>query len=157
MAGGDRGGVSGLLVGGVVVPAAPDDPEPGAGQDPDGVGVIQPACAGSGIGVLGPGVGGAAAVGEVDDRLAETVVAAAAERDLVGPPGCAGGRCDAGRGGEGVVGGEPGADVTDLGEQGRGPDGPGTGQAGGHRLIGVGVQRCGDVGFERVDPFAQAA
>ena len=75
MAGGDRSEVSGLVVGGVVVPAAPDDPQPGAGQDPDGVGVVEPASSGSGVGVLGPGVSGAA----------QAVVAAAAEGDVVGP------------------------------------------------------------------------
>lgn len=156
MARGDRGEVSGLVVGGVVVPAAPDDPEPGAGQDPDGVGVVQPASSGPGVGVLGPGVSGAAAVGEVNDSLAQAVVAAAAEGDVVGPARRPGGRGDAGRGGEGVVGGEAGADVADLGEQGRGPDGPGAGKAGEHRLIGVRVKRCGDVGIERVNPLPQA-
>jgi hypothetical protein len=54
VAGGDRGEVAGRGVGGVVGPAAPDDPQPGSAQDPDGVGVVQPASSGAGVDVFGP-------------------------------------------------------------------------------------------------------
>jgi hypothetical protein len=84
------------------------------------VGVVESACAGAGVDVLGPGVGLSAAVGEVDDGLAQAPVAAAAERDVAGAPRRAGGGRDPGCGGEGVFGGEAAAGVTDLGEQGRG-------------------------------------
>jgi hypothetical protein len=43
------GAVAGRVVGGVGVPAGPDDPQPGAGEDPDGVGVVLAAPAGIGI------------------------------------------------------------------------------------------------------------
>ena len=79
--------VTGWFVGGAVGPAAPDDAQPRAGQDPDGVGVVVPADSGAGVDVLGPGAAHAAAVGEVDEGLAQVVVAAAAEHDVVGPPG----------------------------------------------------------------------
>jgi hypothetical protein len=41
--------VLGRVVGGVGVPAGPHDPQPGPGQDPDGVGVVLAAPAGVGI------------------------------------------------------------------------------------------------------------
>ena len=82
--GGDQlagGAVLGWVVGDAVVPAAPDDPDPRSGQDPDGVGVV--AAAGDGVGVdLGrPGAGVAGVVGEGADGLAETLVAGPAEAD----------------------------------------------------------------------------
>ena len=49
--------MSGGVVGDVVLPAVPDDVEPGAGQDADGVGVVVAAGAGSFVEVGGPGVG----------------------------------------------------------------------------------------------------
>jgi hypothetical protein len=49
------GAVLGRVVGGVVVPAGPHDPEPGAGEDADGVGVVLAAAAGVGIELGGPG------------------------------------------------------------------------------------------------------
>ena len=57
-----QGAVFGGVVRGVVLPAAPDDVEPGAGEDADGVGVVVAAGSGSLVEVGGPGVG-AAAVG----------------------------------------------------------------------------------------------
>lgn len=44
-----------------------------------------------------------AAVGEVDDGLAQAVIAAAAECDVVGPSRRAGGGREAGGGGEGLI------------------------------------------------------
>lgn len=49
-----EGVVSGGVVGGVVLPAVPDDVEPGAGEDADGVGVSAAAVAGSSVDVSGP-------------------------------------------------------------------------------------------------------
>ena len=49
------GAVLGGVVGGVGVPAGPHDAEPGAGQDPDGVGVVLAASAGVGVQLGGPG------------------------------------------------------------------------------------------------------
>jgi transposase len=47
--------VAGRVVGGVGVPAGPDDPQPGGGEDPDGVWVVLAAPAGVGVQPGGPG------------------------------------------------------------------------------------------------------
>ena len=44
------------VVGGVVVPGAPEDAQPGAAEDADGVGVVAAALAGAVVDVGGPGV-----------------------------------------------------------------------------------------------------
>src|SRR6266513_1929698 len=82
--------VEGGIEGGAVLPAAPDDAQPGAGQDPDGV--RMPATAGYGRGVDrgGPGVGHAAAVGEAHHRGAELFAAGPAEHGLAALAGLAG-------------------------------------------------------------------
>ena len=79
--GGLAAAVEGGIEGGTVLPAAPDDPQPGAGQDPDGVGVGVAGAAGAGSFVDGlrPGAAFAAAVGEVDQGLPEAPVAAVPE------------------------------------------------------------------------------
>jgi hypothetical protein len=97
-----------------------------------------------------------AVVGEVDDSLAEPVVAAAAEHDGAGAPRGAGRGGDPGCGGERVLGGEPPAGVPDLSEQGRGAHRAGAGQAGEHLDVDVRGQRRGDVVLERGDALAQA-
>ncbi len=58
------------VVGGVVLPAVPDDVEPGAGQDAYGVLVGVVAGAGAVVEVRGPGVGVTGVVGEVADGVA---------------------------------------------------------------------------------------
>ena len=71
------GGVVGLLID----PAAPDDAYPGAGQDPDCVGVVLAAGARVVVDVGGPGALVAAVVGECRDGAAEAFVAGPAEVD----------------------------------------------------------------------------
>jgi hypothetical protein len=117
------------------------------------VGVVEAAGSGSGVDVLGPGVGLAAAVGEVDQPLAQPVVAAPAEHHVVSPTGRAGRGRDAGRGSQGVIGRVAAAGVADLSEQGRGADAAGAGQAGEYRRIGVRGQGELDARLERGDPF----
>ena len=56
-----QGAVFGGVVGNVVLPAAPADVEPGAGEDADGVGVVVAAGSGPLVEVRGPGVGVVAA------------------------------------------------------------------------------------------------
>jgi hypothetical protein len=73
--------VFGWVVGGVVLPAAPDDVEPGAGEDADGVRMIVAAGSGFGVEVGGPGVGVVGIAGEVDDSVAELFVDGPPERD----------------------------------------------------------------------------
>jgi hypothetical protein len=48
-----QGPVFGRVVGDAILPAAPDDVQPGAGEDPDGVGMVVAAVAGSGVEVGG--------------------------------------------------------------------------------------------------------
>src|SRR5215207_2687756 len=110
------GAVLGWVVGDAVVPAAPDDPDPRSGQDPDGVGVV--AAAGDGVGVdLGrPGAGVAGVVGVGADGLAETLVAGPAEADRAVFAGLAGDRGGTGQAGDGVGAVVGWAAVAPLGE-----------------------------------------
>src|SRR5439155_13050662 len=78
------------VVGKVVLPAAPDDVCPGAGEDAHGVGVVTAAGDGLGVQVVGPGVGAAGAAGEVAHGVTQRLVSAAAEGngfDLARLPG----------------------------------------------------------------------
>ncbi len=61
--------VFGGVVGGVVLPAVPDDVEPGASEDAYGVWVVFFAGDGAVVEVGGPGVGVAGVVGEVADGI----------------------------------------------------------------------------------------
>ena len=76
-----QGAVPVGVVCGAVLPAVPDDVEPGSGEDAGGVGVVVSACSGSAIEVGGPGVGVAGVVGEVAEGIAEFSVAGPAESD----------------------------------------------------------------------------
>ena len=71
------------VVGGVVLPAVPDDVEPGAGEDADGVGVVVAAGDGAVVEVGRPGVGSAAVAGEVADGVAELFVCSPTESDVL--------------------------------------------------------------------------
>ena len=59
-----EGVVSGWVVGGVALPAMPDDVEPGAGEDAYDVGVVVASGGGAAVQVGGPGVGVAGVCGE---------------------------------------------------------------------------------------------
>src|SRR5664279_719319 len=76
-----EGAVAGWFVCFAGLPAVPDDVEPGAGEDADGMGVIVAAVDGSTIEVLGPGVGVAGVAGKVADGVAQLFVAGPAEPD----------------------------------------------------------------------------
>src|SRR2546430_11146722 len=88
--GGLAAAVEGGIEGGAVLPAAPDDPDPGAGQDPDGVRMPAAAAGCGGVDASGPGVGHAAAVGEVHHGGAEFLAARPAEHGLAALAGLAG-------------------------------------------------------------------
>jgi hypothetical protein len=66
-----EGPVLGWVVGDVVLPAVPDQVQPGAGEDAGGVGVVLAAGDGVVVELGGPGAGVAGAGGEVADRVAE--------------------------------------------------------------------------------------
>src|SRR5580704_5298846 len=164
-----EGLVAGWVVGGSVLPAVPDDVQPGAGEDADGVRVVVAAGDGLVVELGGPGAGAAGVAGEVGDGIAELLVAGPAEPDGADLAGLAGGRCRSSQAGQRFGGGEAGAAVADLGEQPGGADASGAGQAGEDVLVGVqgelladlsgqgfdllgegdqhGQQRAGDVGF----------
>ena len=71
------------VVGGLVVPAGPDDAQPGAGEDADGVWVAAAAGAGVAVDAFGPGRAVAGVVGPDGERLARFCVAGVAEADGV--------------------------------------------------------------------------
>lgn len=119
-----EGAVLGGVVGDVVLPAAPDDVEPGAGEDADGVGVVVSSGSGSGVEVGGPGVGVVGVAGEVDDRAAQLLVDGPAERDHLRFAGLAGRGGGAGQAGQGFWGGIAAAGVTVA-----------VGAAGGHPVV----------------------
>src|SRR5690349_6499286 len=105
--GGLAAAVEGGIEGGTVLPAAPDDPQPGAGQDPDGVRMPAATPGRGGVDAGGPGVGHPAAVGEVHHGGAEFLAAGPAEYGLAALAGLAGRRAGPGERGQRVVGGEP--------------------------------------------------
>src|SRR5690554_201670 len=145
------------VVGEAVLPAVPDDVQPGAGEDADGVGVVVAAVACSVVEVGGPGVGVSGVGCEVGDGVAQLFVAGPSEADGAEFPGLAGGGCCAGQAGQRLRGGEPGAAVTDLAQQPGGADSARSGQAGEDVRVGVGVELVVDLLFERLDLLDQGA
>jgi len=109
--------VAGGIVGLAVLPGAPDDAEPGAAEDAEGVRVVVSAGAGALVDVGGPGVVVAAAVGEDADGAAQVFVAGPAEAGdfllagLDGDGGLSGDRFERGACWVAISG------VADLGEQ----------------------------------------
>src|SRR5437588_13037384 len=88
------------VVGRVGVPAGPDDAEPGAGEDADGVWVAAAAGAGFAVDPVGPGGGVAGVVGVEGERLAGFGVGRVPEADGVVLAAAFGDRyCAAERGG----------------------------------------------------------
>src|ERR1022692_553271 len=101
--------VPGGVVGGSVLPAVPDDEQPGAGEDADGGGVVVAAGACLVVKADGPGAGVARVGGEVGDGAAELLVAGPAEAGGVHFAELAGGRHSAGEAGQQSGGRERGA------------------------------------------------
>ena len=129
--------MTGDVVGTAVLPATPEHTDPGAGQDPDGVGMITAAGPGARIDGGGPRRGMAGVVGEGGQGLAEALVAGPAEHDGAVFAGGAGDGGDAGFGGELVGGREAGAIVAELGEDLGGVDRPTAREALDERAIGM--------------------
>ena len=145
------------IEGSAVLPGAPDDPDPGAGQDPDGVRVTAAAAGRRGVDGSGPGVGHAAAVGKVHDCGTELLAARPAEYSLAALAGLACGRARARQRGQRVIGREPLAAVADLGEQARGAHSPGAGQAGEDVPVGVSGEEPADLFVQDGDLLFSAA
>src|SRR5262245_49177046 len=132
-----KGAMPGRVVGHAVLPAMPDHEEPGAGQDADRVRVVVAASDGSAVKVGGPGVGTAGVAGEVADGVAELLVGSPAEADGAVLTRLASAGRDAGEAGQGLRRREAGTAVADLGQQARGADAAGAGQAGEDVAVGV--------------------
>ena len=139
--------MAGRVVGGAVVPAFPDHIEPGAGQDPDRVGMVFAAGDRVAVDAGGPGAGVAGAVGEVADRVAQLFADGPAEGDGFVLAGLAGGRRGAGQADQRLGVGEAGPAVADLGEQPGGADGARAGQRGEDVPVGVGGELGSDLSF----------
>jgi len=112
-----EGAVAGGVVGGVVCQQRQMTPDPGSGEDADGVGVVVASGAGLVVQLSGPGVDVAGVGGEVTQRVPRLLVRTPAEDHGFDLAGLAGRGCDPGQAGEGVRGGEPASRVTDLGQQ----------------------------------------
>ena len=145
------------VVGDALLPAVPDDEEPCAGKDADGVRMVVTSVDGPLVKVGGPGVGASGVGGEVTDGIAELFVGGPAEADraMFARLSSAGG--NAGETGQRLRSRESGAAVADLGEQTCGANGAGTGQAGEDVGVGVEGELLGDLCLEGIDLFAHRA
>src|SRR5215211_5940405 len=113
----ESGGVQGGVVGGGLLPAGPDDPEPGTGEDAGGVGVALATGPGVGIQAPGPGRGQACVVGEGGQGLASSTVGGPAEIDPAGLGRGLGHRRRAALGGGLLGAGDAVQDRPDLSQQ----------------------------------------
>jgi hypothetical protein len=145
-----EGAMFGGVVGGSVLPAVPDDVEPGAGEDADRVGVVVAAGDRAAIEVSGTGVGVSAVAGEVGDSVAELFVCGPTESDVFDFTGLASGGGDSGQACQRFRGGEPGAAVPNLGEQ-TGRAGARARQRGEDLRVRVAGELFGDIGVESLD------
>jgi len=75
--------VQGRIEGDAILPAAPDDPQPRTGQDPDCVWVAAAATDGSLVDIGGPRIDTATSVGKVHDGCSKLLVAGPAEHGLL--------------------------------------------------------------------------
>jgi hypothetical protein len=137
--------VFGGVVGDAVLPAFPDDVEPGSGQDPHGVGVVVVAGAGALVEVGGPGVVVVGVAGEVDHGAAQLFVHRPAQGDDFDLARLPGGGCGAGQTDQGLWCRIPAAGITDLGQEPSGADGPGSGQGGEDDGVGMAGELVGDL------------
>src|SRR5271167_2558382 len=131
-----KGPMIGGVVGDCVLPAVPDDVEPGAGEDADGVGVVVSSGSGAVVEIGGPRVGASAVAGEVADCIAELFVCSPTESDVFDFSGLARGGSDAGQAGQRFRGGEPGAAVADLAEHASRAEGARSWQGGEYLCVG---------------------
>src|SRR5215217_4358629 len=141
------------VVGLVVLPAAPEYAGPGSAEDAGGVWVLAAAGGGALVGVVGPGVPVAGAVGENAHVGAQALVAGPAEGGVAAFARFLGDGGLAGVGGEAVGGWVAGAVVADLGQQaGGGDDALGIAEeAEEDRSVGVGADGAGDLAGEQAD------
>src|SRR5690625_3770757 len=109
-----KGSVPVGIVGGVVLPAVPDDVEPGLGKDADGVWVIVSTCHGAVVEVGGPEVSASGVTGEVGDRVTQLLIARPAEADDMELAGLSGGGRNSGETGQRFGRGKSRTAIADL-------------------------------------------
>jgi hypothetical protein len=109
-----RSAVLGGVVGDVVLPAAPDDADPGSREDAHGVWVVFAGCACLVVDVCCPGAFVSAVVGEGGHGLAESFVAGPSEMHRLVFARGFGDRCAAGEGGDRRVRRRPTLEPTDT-------------------------------------------
>ena len=124
--------IVGLLVG----PGAPEDPDPGAGQNTDGMGVIAAAAASPLVDVGGPGGGMARIVGEAGDGSPQAMIAGPAERHAPALARGPGDGADTGLGRKLILGLETLPHIAEFSQDLRGADPPGAWK--GHDDLAVG-------------------
>ncbi len=138
------------VVGGVALPASPDDATDRASEGAQRPLVVVPAATGVGVAVSGPRVPHLGGVREDGQRFAQAFVARPAEGRVLAFAGLDGDGGLAGVGSDRVAVGVAGAAVADLGQQGRGADDRVA--AAKERTkdlpVGVRVKRTGDLGVE---------
>ena len=88
------------LVGLLVAPGAPEDAQPGASEDADGVGMVAAASPSALVDGRGPGRGVARVVGEAGECASQAMVAGPAEEDTECFAALVGDRRDTGFGGD---------------------------------------------------------
>ena len=104
------------VVGGAVLPYAPEHAEPCACEDADGMRMFAPALPGAAVDVGGPCGGMARVVREACDGDPEVLVAGPSEDDAAFFARGVGDGADAGLGGELVLGGEAPTHVAEFGQ-----------------------------------------
>ena len=112
----DGGVMQLLVVEGAIVPGAPKDAYPGAGEDANGMGMIAASAASALVDVCCPRGCVSGVVGEAGDGPSQAMVACPAEDDTAALAGGVGDRADAGFGGEVVGAREALAHIAELGE-----------------------------------------
>ena len=123
-----RGAMAGWVVGAAIDPHAPQDANPSAGQNADGVWMIAAAGARGGIDTCRPSRSVTRVVGETSDGEAQAMIAGPAEGDAAMLAGLVSQRRHAGLCGQLCVGGEALALITELGEDLSGADAAGARQ-----------------------------
>ena len=134
-----------------VLPAAPDDADPGPSQDANGMGMSASPRNCSLVDVGRPRVGRPAPVREVHQGGSEFLVARPSKHGLVAFPGLPGRRGRSSQGREGVIGGKPFPAIPDLGQQGGRPHHPRSWQCIEDVLVGMRVEELRDLLFDLDD------
>ena len=151
-----QSGMTGGVVGGVALPAAPDNPSPGTAEGAQRAAVVVAALAGVGVAVGGPWVPAAGAVREGGERVAQSLVACPSELRVFAFAGLDRDRCLAGVGGDRVPVRVAAPAVADLAQQRGGANHRvGLEEAAEDLTVWVRVERLADLALESLDLLDQ--